>query len=238
MTQIADSKSITGQRFGRLLVVRPTGVTDRHGRTQWECVCDCGSTKLAWRGPLVAGDCQSCGCLRSSSPRMHWKRHRSSVYDRFKQKVDRSGGPDACWPWTAARNPDGYGMLRVPLESGGWRMAMAHKLALEFSGVKIPDGKFALHTCDNPPCCNPKHLYVGDHEQNMRDMVARGRASHHGFTGPLGEGRYNACLTNEIVRAARARARNGESPSAIARTVGVNVHTLWNAIRGRTWAHI
>lgn len=83
---------------------------------------------------------------------------------RFWDFVDKSAGP-GCWLWTGTRNRQGYGMF-------GRRLA--HRVSLALAEGPIPEGKFALHRCDNPPCVNPKHLYAGTASDNMRDALARG----------------------------------------------------------------
>jgi hypothetical protein len=93
--------------------------------------------------------------------------------ERFWSYVDKRG-PDECWPWTGYTHVGfGYGMISI---AGQHAMLLSHRVALELSGVKIPEGLGALHKCDNPPCCNPRHLYPGNQQQNVRDMVERGRA--------------------------------------------------------------
>ena len=86
---------------------------------------------------------------------------------RFWSKVRVS---DGCWLWSGAPNAEGY---------GEWGYAagtvLAHRVALIFSGTAIPDGMFVLHSCDTPMCCNPGHLRVGTHEENMTDQRRRGR---------------------------------------------------------------
>jgi hypothetical protein len=84
--------------------------------------------------------------------------------ERFWAQVDRSDGPDACWPWTGAQNPrNGYGYLT-------YRSAQrfAHRVALELSGQEIPVGLLVMHTCENPLCCNPAHLKVGTRADHMQ----------------------------------------------------------------------
>lgn len=91
---------------------------------------------------------------------------------RFWSHVDKSAGPDACWPWIAGTFKTGYGQFTVngdPL--------YAHREALELSGIKIPDGMYATHGCDNPICCNPHpdHVRIGSPSLNAQEMHDRGR---------------------------------------------------------------
>jgi hypothetical protein len=90
---------------------------------------------------------------------------------RFWALVDKSGGPDACWPWVGPRNQNGYGV-----SNRGGRTQVASRHALELTeDCRLPRGIDACHTCDNPPCCNPAHLFRDTHAANMADMVAKGR---------------------------------------------------------------
>lgn len=98
--------------------------------------------------------------------------HGLSDYDRFMQHVDTSGGPDACHPWTRARNRDGYGWFG----SGGASGLAPRWLLGYLRGEPLRTDEYACHHCDNSPCVNERHLYVGDHERNMRDKAQRGRA--------------------------------------------------------------
>ena len=90
-------------------------------------------------------------------------------------------------------------------------------MALELSGTPIPDGLRALHRCDNKPCCNPRHLYVGTDRDNARDRDARGLAN-----SPRGERHGAARLTAPIVLAIRREIRAGRVQRAIARERGVS----------------
>lgn len=93
--------------------------------------------------------------------------------DEFWAAVDRSGGPAACWPYTKGLHGHGYGITYT--EDG--TQVLAHRRALILTDGPPPDGKpHALHSCDNPPCSNPRHLRWGTHPENMADKVARGRA--------------------------------------------------------------
>jgi hypothetical protein len=79
------------------------------------------------------------------------------------------GEPDACWPWTGATDPKGYGKVRVD-----GKTRLAHRVAYELGHGKTP-GPCVMHKCDNPPCCNPAHLVDGTVVLNNADCIAKGR---------------------------------------------------------------
>lgn len=94
--------------------------------------------------------------------------------DRFWTLADQSGGPDACWPWKSGRNPAGYGRFRVhPKTFLATRWIMGHLLGRSLRWDNEVREQ-VCHRCDNPPCVNPKHLYVGSNSDNVRDAVRRG----------------------------------------------------------------
>ncbi|MFC5992921.1 HNH endonuclease signature motif containing protein [Pseudonocardia hispaniensis] len=89
-----------------------------------------------------------------------------SVRAQFDQHVDRSGGPVACWPWSGTRNKKGYGRFKH---------ALAHRVAYKLATGTDPGQFLVCHTCDNPPCCNPTHLFLGDDRSNQHDSKMKGR---------------------------------------------------------------
>lgn len=97
----------------------------------------------------------------------------NAANNRFWTKVDQSGGPDACWPWTGGHNDRGAGIAVDPETK---KMAAATRVLWRMEIGPIPDGIQVLHRCDNPPCVNPAHLFLGTRADNMRDMMAKGRA--------------------------------------------------------------
>ena len=95
--------------------------------------------------------------------------------ERFWEKVNRRG-PGDCWEWLGGRSPAGYGRFTVGSHTdNSRRRVIASRLSYELSFGAIPDGYLVCHTCDNPPCVNPAHLFLGDHKDNMQDALAKGR---------------------------------------------------------------
>lgn len=88
---------------------------------------------------------------------------------RFWLKVDISSDATACWPWNAARMDKGYG------KTDWGHQTTAHRVAYFLAFGDDPVGRVVCHACDNPPCCNPFHLWLGSHADNMLDMDAKRR---------------------------------------------------------------
>lgn len=89
--------------------------------------------------------------------------------DRFWSRVHKG---DDCWLWMGSTNNKGYGTIHDPTVG---RNVYTHRVSYELNIGPIPSGLEVCHTCDNPPCVRPDHLFVGTHQENMRDMVVKGR---------------------------------------------------------------
>ena len=133
-------------------------------KIRWkQCTCIiCGGTfyKLAGRVRRFGSrycSRQCAGVAKRSTPAVFWA------------KVDRRT-PDECWPWTGKVNENGYGGT-----SFGGRHVLAHRLAYTLAVGPIPEGLGLMHSCDNPPCCNPAHLKPGTCMENVRDCIQKGR---------------------------------------------------------------
>lgn len=102
-----------------------------------------------------------------------WVRHHADPASWFWKRVDRTGGPDGCWPWLGRTMTSRRGYGRLVFKG---RYVGAHRMALALVKGEPPDADmFACHACDNPVCCNPAHLWWGTHDENMADAVAKGR---------------------------------------------------------------
>lgn len=96
----------------------------------------------------------------------------ASVIRRFWSKVAKTDDPDACWLWLGGVDKDGYGVFGL---SSKVKTVRANRFAYEIVHGLLGDLQ-ALHSCDNPPCCNPRHLHAGTHDQNHAEKAARGRS--------------------------------------------------------------
>jgi len=140
----------------------------------------------------------------------------------------KQSGVNQCWEWKRAKTKAGYGLLTI-----NYKNYYAHRLAWELSNNrKVPSGMFVCHTCDNPACCNPSHLFIGTQEDNLQDAKEKRRMPH-------GEGHHSANLTGEDIRAIRNFAYGSElTRQQIADRFGIARTTVNDIIHGRTWTHV
>lgn len=154
------------------------------------------------------------------------ERELTPTRERLWLLVDQSGGPDACWPWKGARNRQGYGRFAITSRKQG----AAHRVALElFLGEPLPADLMACHRCDNPPCCNPSHLFVGSALANKADCVAKRRHAK-------GETHYKSKLT--AADAIFIREASGVTDTELADHFGVARSTIRAIRRRATWKHL
>ena len=146
--------------------------------------------------------------------------------DRVWDYIDRSGGPDACWPWTGAENGCGYGMAQWNKQK-----RKAHRVVYELVNGQLDPDLDVLHRCDNPPCCNPAHLRAGTHDDNMRDRDERGRTLK-------GEQVYRAQITADIARAIRSLYANGRTVRDIAESHKVSYALVYAVVKRKSWKHV
>lgn len=154
-----------------------------------------------------------------------------TVEERFWSFVDRngprqSGMADCCWVWRGSLHYKGYGQFR------DGHMVKAHVFSYELHYGTIPaDGnhygrKFVLHHCDNPSCVRPSHLFLGTHQDNMDDMMQKGRRGTPS----------SAKLTRSKVRSIREMYDSGKySQIELGKLFGVDRNTIGSIVRMKTW---
>jgi len=185
---------------------------DRCERVEWARQL-CGKHYQRWRkfgNPLIT----------------HSTRPDISFEEWFWQqiKVDEQ---TECWIWQLALATRGYGQVSIKRKS-----YRAHRIAYELFYKESAKGKLVCHTCDNPPCINPHHLFLGTAKENTQDMIQKSRHYH-------GERHHFAKLTAQAVLDMRNRHAKGDVTIAqLAREYGISEPSANRVIAGITWRHV
>lgn len=148
--------------------------------------------------------------------------------ERLWRRVDTSPGPDSCWPWQGGTSgKSGHG--RIATE--GHKALLTHRLAYELEVGHIPTGMCVLHTCDNPLCCNPKHLWIGTQLDNIADRHAKGRDAKGTRIGL-------AKLDEDSVRGIRQKFAMGRTMRSLASEYGIHHSSVNTIVQRRAWKHV
>jgi len=210
-----------GQRYGHLLVEEQVG----HAGTKrlWRCLCDCGTRTSVVSPHLRSGHTTSCGCRRVIAG----LQRRTPILDRFWARVSNG---DGCWTWTGHRNEDGYGSITSGGRGG--KHEGAHRFSWRLHNGEIPDGMSVLHHCDNPPCVNPKHLFLGTQRDNMQDCARKSRVF---IREQRGESNASAKLSNDQVVELRDAYAGGALQSDLASRYDVTQSCISAVVRGEVY---
>jgi len=144
------------------------------------------------------------------------------IEGRFWRRIDSSAGADACWPWSGSVDQSGYGM--VALDGHARR---THRVAYALAVGPIPTGMLVCHHCDNPPCCNPAHLFLGTLTDNNRDRANKGRSA-----ALRGERNGNSKIADADAHVIRLRRASGARVSDLANEYGLNRCTVRRIANG------
>lgn len=162
---------------------------------------------------------------------------RGTLLERWTDKVLVG---DGCWEWTGYRNPSGYGIIGLgPAAAGNDR---AHRVAYRLFRGLIPDGAFVCHTCDNPGCTKPSHLFLGTNSENLQDAKRKGRLAYPrpwldefrptARPDARGEKNAKAVLSNDQVAEMRVKyAAGGVTQKDLAAEYGVHQTTVSLLVR-------
>jgi hypothetical protein len=134
-----------------------------------------------------------------------------------------------CWEWDTSSRDNPYGIFRIRKTQ-----LKAHVVSYALFTGPVPEDLCVCHTCDNPPCVNPDHLFLGTQNDNIKDCWGKGRGRK--FPSQNGESNVVSKLTEENV----LYLRNHYKPpmSAWAKKYGVTEATLYHALKGDTWSHL
>lgn len=141
-----------------------------------------------------------------------------NLFDRLfsKAMIQETG----CWEYSGAKNNMGYGVIRV---DGKYNL-LVHRLAYDLVVEEIPPGINVLHRCDNPPCLNPEHLFLGSMKDNSIDMAKKNR--HSGIL-----------KVEQVVEIKKALVA-GATGKQLAEIYGVGKQTIYAIKQGRNWSHV
>lgn len=163
-------------------------------------------------------------------PRPNWSPPGTPPDVRLMSKVDKK--QTGCWEWTGAKRKKGYGSFQW-----GGKPWAAHRAAWTMFRGPIPEGLVVCHRCDNPPCINPDHLFIGTARDNVGDAIAKGRRPRmQQVRRAIGENHGRALLTEDDVRFIRSHRALGSR--SLAMRFGVARSTVKNVLAGETWRHL
>jgi hypothetical protein len=145
--------------------------------------------------------------------------------DRFWSKITKT---ESCWIWNASKTRKGYGNVGF-----GTKVYRVHRIAYYLSKSVDPFPQEVLHTCDNPCCVNPEHLFLGNNLDNIRDKQAKGRQ-----TWSVGSGTGSAILDEALVAQIKQYLVEGYRQSDIAKHFSVSRSTIHLIHKGSTWKHV
>lgn len=148
--------------------------------------------------------------------------HSTITAARFWSKVNVTKSDRDCWEWQGAKGRGGYGRIKI-----NGKFYTASRVSWEMMHDRSMGDMFAMHTCDNPSCVNPHHIKAGTHQDNMKDMARKSRAS-----APCTRRVFDWDKVDE----ARRMIEEGETNSEIAKKFGVSRHTISAIRRGATWS--
>jgi hypothetical protein len=126
-----------------------------------------------------------------------------------------------CWEWIGTKDKDGYGKFGQLWGGRATRFSYSH-----YKG-EIPRGMFVCHSCDNPSCVNPDHLWLGTPADNMRDRNLKGRQAKHDRIRPT--------ITKEVAYRAQQEMRDGLTQKSAAEKYGISRGMASMVARGLTW---
>lgn len=152
---------------------------------------------------------------------------RKTPEQRFWKYVEKKGS-DECWNWVGSKNKKEYGLLYVQIGVKG-KMVLSHRFSYKLHKGKIPEGVLVCHSCDNPACVNPAHLWIGTNRENLQDRNKKGRVAS-------GEKNGRAKLTFEKVAKIREMYAEGEyTHKKLGEIFRVSQASIFYVVHNKKW---
>lgn len=216
-------KDLTGKVFNKWTVLERANGHWRKG-TKWKCSCECGVIRDVSAANLTRGFSQSCGNCEGVRSRRDYV---SFFQEKIKNNICKTD--TGCWVWIGNNSPSfgKYGRLKI---SG--RAIAVHILSYKLFVSPIPSGMLVCHKCDNPPCCNPDHLFLGSNKDNISDMVAKNRQAKG---ERIATSKLNAEQVLEIRRLWLTGELNQQQIGARFGVTGGNVSLI---VKRKAWIHL
>jgi hypothetical protein len=151
-------------------------------------------------------------------------KNKSKIIERIKNNININN-KTGCWEWKLRRDKDGYASINL-----GGNRERCSRISYQIYKGQIPNKMLVCHTCDNPPCVNPDHLFIGTHKDNMDDMVSKGKNKKG-----TNNGRHK--LNNNMIKEIKKLYPIKSMPT-LAKMYNVSVVNISSIIRGKIWKHV
>lgn len=215
LLEIAKNFNLCRERIGQILSALPSGLTS------WPCRY-CGKIFSFAHRPSVY-----CSRLCEKAMKKGEKR-----LDAFLSKIDFVPDANGCFNWKACTIPTGYGKIYYK-----GKYCYAHQAAYDAFVAPVTNSLHVLHYCDNPSCCNPAHLWLGTHFDNMRDRDKKGR-TYFRAENLEGENNYTSKLTCDKVRQIRVLRDMGKKNCELAKLFNVTASCISSVVLRKSWKHV
>lgn len=208
-----------------------------HDSTPKLCECGCGQP-----APIAKRTNRQWGHVKGQPVRFIVGHHNKMrqlrpLAERFWEKVDRRD-KEECWEWTGGTDSHGYGTLQIGTHDKPFP-GKAHRISYELHYGSIPDGMLVCHKCDNPPCVNPNHLFVGSYSDNIEDCYAKNRRDAPPGHGKIGEDHPSSHFSNEqVLRWREDFPKSGMTMTSFAELHGIPRNTMVSILKRQNYKHI
>lgn len=224
-------KEAIGKKYGKLTILEEDGRKNK--LIAYKCLCECGNIRRNVNGyELKRGVINSCGC---SYPKGHCRpcKTNEEYYDHVKKELlSKRNITGNCWEFTGQLDRNGYGRRTFTI-NGKKAKRPVHQTAYRLWKGEIPEKYHVCHSCDNPKCFNPDHLWIGTAKDNLQDMIKKGRASRL-----KGENAGRAKLKEKDVLDIRRMYIEGKRLSDMAKIYNVTSTSILYICNRKNWKHI